>query len=45
MLMGIVVISFVLTMASSKISEKILLNQVVQNSSANMNLVKADLLQ
>ncbi|OMD36104.1 hypothetical protein BSK52_25495 [Paenibacillus odorifer] len=45
MLMGILVISFILTMASSKISERILLNQVVQNSSANMNLVKNDLLR
>lgn len=43
--MGILVISFILTMASSKISERILLNQVVQNSSANMNLVKNDLLR
>lgn len=44
MLMGIVIISFVLTMASSKISERILLNQVVQNAAANMNLVKDDFL-
>lgn len=45
MLAGILFISFLLTLASSTISERILLNQVIQNASANMNLVKDDLLK
>ncbi|GIP57474.1 histidine kinase [Paenibacillus sp. FSL W8-0186] len=44
MLSGILVISLLLTLASSTISERILLNQVVKNASANMNHVKDELL-
>ncbi|MNO84622.1 Sensor histidine kinase YpdA [compost metagenome] len=44
MLSGILIISFVLTAASSTIAERILLNQVVQNASANMNITKDELL-
>lgn len=43
MLAGILIISFVLMLASSSISERILLNQVVQSASANMKLTKDDL--
>lgn len=44
MLSGIIIISIILTFTSSTISERILLNQVVQSASANMNLMKDDLL-
>lgn len=44
MLSGILVISLILMITSSSIAERILLNQVVQNASANMNMVKDDLL-
>lgn len=44
MLSGILVISLLLMLASSTISERILLKQVVRSASANMNLVKDDLL-
>jgi len=44
MLSGILIISFILTFASSTIAERILLKQVVQSASANMNLMKDDLL-
>ncbi|OXM13920.1 sensor histidine kinase [Paenibacillus herberti] len=43
MLSGILILSFVLMLASSSISERILLNQVVQSASANMKLAKDDL--
>lgn len=45
MLSGIIIISFVLIMASSRIAERILLNQVVQNARGNMNIAKDDLLK
>lgn len=44
MLAGIIAISFILTIASSSIAERILLKQVVRSASANMNLMKDDLL-
>ncbi|WP_334077817.1 sensor histidine kinase [Paenibacillus sanfengchensis] len=44
MLSGILVISLLLMIASSTIAERILLKQVVRSASANMNLVKEDLL-
>ncbi|ANY74978.1 hypothetical protein BBD41_21765 [Paenibacillus ihbetae] len=45
MLSGITIISFVLIVASSNIAERILLNQVVRNASANMNIAKDELLR
>lgn len=45
MLSGILIVSLVLTVASSKISERILLKQVIRSASANMNLARADLLE
>jgi two-component system sensor histidine kinase YesM len=45
MLSGIIVISTLLVFASSTISERILLQQVIKSASANMNLVKHDLLR
>ncbi len=45
MLSGITLISFVLIVASSNIAERILLNQVVRNASANMNIAKDELLR
>lgn len=44
-LSGLLAISFLLTFAASTISERILLDQVVQNSSANMKLAKDELLR
>ncbi len=44
MLSGTILISVLLMFASSSISERILLDQVVRNASANMNLMKDDLL-
>lgn len=45
MLSGIILISTLLVFASSTISERILLQQVIKSTSANMNLVKHDLLR
>lgn len=45
MLSGIIIISTLLVFASSTISERILLQQVIKSASANMNLVKHDLLR
>lgn len=45
MLSGIIVISTLLMFTSSTIAERILLNQVIKSASANMNLVKNDLLR
>ena len=45
MVSGITIISIILTFASSSIAERILLKQVVQSATANMNLVKNDLLE
>lgn len=45
MLSGITIISFVLIVASSNIAERLLLNQVVRNASANMNIAKDELLR
>lgn len=44
MLSGIIIISILLMFASSSISERILLDQVIRSASANMNLIKDDLL-
>ena len=44
MLSGTIIISILLMFTSSSISERILLDQVVRNASANMNLMKDDLL-
>lgn len=45
MLSGIIITSFILIIASSSIAERILLNQVVQNASGNMNIAKDELLR
>ncbi|MFD2663478.1 sensor histidine kinase [Paenibacillus thailandensis] len=45
MLSGILFVSLVLMAASSTISERILLRQVIRNASANMNLAKDELLR
>lgn len=44
-LSGLLAISLLLIVAASSIAERILLDQVVQNASANMRLAKDDLLQ
>ncbi|MFC7681385.1 sensor histidine kinase [Paenibacillus sp. GCM10028914] len=44
MVSSIIIISILLMLASSYISERILLEQVVRSASANMNLMKNDLL-
>ncbi|OAB26538.1 hypothetical protein PMSD_25485 [Paenibacillus macquariensis subsp. defensor] len=43
-LSGILIVSIILTFASSNISERLLLDQVVSNASTNLNFVKDDLL-